>query len=327
MGIFLLRIVASVVSAVALAAVPTQGKAQSSWPARPITLTHGFAPGGGVDATARILADGLSRRLGQAVLVESKPGAGSTLAAAQLARASPDGYTVSLFSATYAAAAAMQKSLSFRPVDDFAMISLVTEFPYVLATYADHKVRKVPDLLSAARAASQPLLYGTAGTGSVPHLLMELLGQSANVKFQHVPYRGGGPALTDLLGKRIDLIVDPPTVHLEQMKAGTIHILAVTTAARSPTLPDTPTVAEAEFPAFDVAGWVGLGGPVGLPQPIVQRLNAEVAAVLTEAAVADRIRALGNEPTPSSPDKLRSRVASDIAKWTAVIAAGGIERN
>ena len=306
--------------------VSPMARGQASWPSRYLTLTHGFASGGGVDTTARILADGLSRRLGQQVVVESKPGAGTTLAAAQLARASADGHTLSLFSSTYGSAAAMYKSLPFRSVDDFTMISMVTESPYVIATYSEHPVRSITDLISAARGARTPLLYGTSGLGSVSHLLMELLAQSAKVTFQHVPYRGGAQALTELLGKRIDLMLDPPTILLEQVKSGNVRILAVTTAARSPALPGIPTIAEAGFPDFDVAGWVGLVGPAGIPDSIVTRLNSEVSFVLSEPAVADRIRALGNEPNPSSADKLKTRLASDIAKWASVIAAANIER-
>ena len=206
------------------------------------------------------------------------------------------------------------------------MVSLVTEFPYVIATYSEHPVRSINDLISSARTANTPLTYGTSGLGSVSHLLMELLAQSANIKFQHVPYRGGALALADLLGKRIDFMLDPPTILVEQVKTGNVRILAVSTAARAPVLPDTPTIAEAGFPGFDVAGWVGLVGPKGLPDSIVQRLNSEIAAVLSEPVVADRIRALGNEPAPSSPDALRARLASDIAKWMSVIAAANIER-
>jgi tripartite-type tricarboxylate transporter receptor subunit TctC len=155
---------------------------------------------------------------------------------------------------------------------------------------------------------------------------MELLAQSANVNFQHVPFRGGAQALTELLGKRIDLMLDPPTILVEQVKSGKVRILAVSTGTRSPALPDIPTIAEAGFPGFDVAGWVGLVGPAGLPESVARRLNSEVAEVLSDPAVADGIRAFGNEPVPSSPDQLKTRLASDVAKWTSVIAAAKIER-
>jgi tripartite-type tricarboxylate transporter receptor subunit TctC len=161
----------------------------------------------------------------------------------------------------------MYKSLSFRPVDDFSMVSMVTEFPYVIATYSEHPVRSITGLISAARTASAPLLYGTSGLGSVSHLLMEFLAQSANVKFQHVPYRGGAQALTELLGKRVDLMLDPPTILVEQVKSGTVRILAVSTATRSAALPDIPTIAEAGFPGFECGGlgWAcGSGRLVGI---------------------------------------------------------------
>jgi tripartite-type tricarboxylate transporter receptor subunit TctC len=289
-------------------------------------LVHGFAPGGGVDTAARIVAEGLSRRLGQRVIVESKPGASSTIAAAQLARANPDGHALGVFSGAYATAAAMYAKLPFRPVVDFSMIGQIIEFPFVLAAHSEHSVRSVSDLVNAARTASKPLLYGTPGFGSVPHLLVEHLAQQAKVRFQHVPYRGGAQALADLLGRRIDFMVDPPIVLLEHVRSGTVRILAVTTAARSGELPDIPTVAEAGFPAFDVSGWMGLVAPAGLPATIATRLNSELTGLLAEPTVVERFRALGNEPRPSGPDNLKARISDEIAKWAAVIDAAKMAR-
>ena len=297
-----------------------------AYPSRPVTLVHGFAPGGGVDTTARIVAEGLSRRLGQPVIVESKPGASSTIAAAQLARATPDGHALGVFSGAYGTAAAMYVKLPFRPLEDFSMISQIIEFPFVLATHSDHSARSVSDLVNAARAASTPLLYGTPGVGSVPHLLVEHLAQQARIQFQHVPYRGGAQALTELLGRRIDFMVDPAIVLLEHVRSGKVRILAVTTATRSGELPDIPTVAEAGFPAFDVSGWMGLVAPAGLPDAIATRLNSELTALLAEPTVVERFRALGNEARSSSPDKLKARINDEIAKWTAVTDAAKIAR-
>jgi tripartite-type tricarboxylate transporter receptor subunit TctC len=222
----------------------------------------------------------------------------------------------------------MYKSLSFRPIDDFSMISMVATFPYVIATYTENPVRSVSELINAARGSGKPLLYGTSGLGSVSHLLMELLAQSVNVKFQHVPFRGGAQALTELLAQRIDFMLDPPTILVEQVKSGKIRIIAVSSAVRSAVLPGVPTIAEADnrLRDFDVIGWVGLGGPAGLPDPIVRTLNSRVAEVLAEPAISERLRAIGNEPSPSTPNALKGRLASDIAKWTSVVAAAGIER-
>jgi tripartite-type tricarboxylate transporter receptor subunit TctC len=315
--------------AVAAAVLPVATRISTAqvYPTRPVTLVHGLAPGGGVDTTARIVADGLSRRLGQQVIVQAKPGVSSTLASAQLARAAPDGYTLGVFSSTYGTAAAMYNKLSFRPIDDFSMVSQIIEFPLVLATHAEHSARSISDLINSARAAEPPVLYGTPGLGSIQHLLVEQLAQQAKIQFQHVPYRGGGAqALTELLGRRIDFMVDPAIILLEHVRSGKVRILAVTTATRAGELPDIPTIAESGFPEFDVSGWMGLVGPVGLPEPIVNRLNSALADTLAEPSVAQRIRALGNEPRPSTPDRLKVRITDEIAKWSAVIDAAKIER-
>jgi tripartite-type tricarboxylate transporter receptor subunit TctC len=297
-----------------------------AYPTRPVTLMHGFVAGGGVDTTARIVAEGLSRRLGQQVIVESKPGASTTIAAAQLGRAAPDGHTLGVFSSTYGTAAAMYNKLPFRPVDDFSMISQIIEFPLVLATHSDHSARSISDLVNAARAMSTPVLYGTPGLGSVQHLLVEHFALQANVQFQHVPFRGGAQALTELLGRRIDFMVDPAIILLEQVRSGKVRILAVTTATRSGELPNVPTIAEAGFPAFDVSGWMGLVAPAGLPESILARLNSELIGLLAEPTVIERFRALGNEPRPSRPGQLKARITEEIAKWSAVIDAAKIAR-
>ena len=220
----------------------------------------------------------------------------------------------------------MYSKLPFRPVDDFSMISQIIEFPLVLATHSDHSARSISDLVNAARAMSTPVLYGTPGLGSVQHLLVEQFALQANVQFQHVPFRGGAQALTELLGRRIDFMVDPAIILLEQVRSGKVRILAVTTATRSGELPNLPTIAEAGFPGFDVSGWMGLVAPAGLPNSIVARLNSEVTGLLAEPSVIERFSALGNEPRPSSPDKLKARINDEIAKWTAVIDAAKIER-
>jgi tripartite-type tricarboxylate transporter receptor subunit TctC len=314
-----------VAGAAALPAVSRAARAQT-YPSRPITLMHGFGAGGGVDTTARIVAEGLSRRLGQPIIVEPKPGASTTIASAQLARSVADGHTLGVLSSTYGAAAAMYNKLPFRPVDDFSVIGQIIEFPFVVATRVDHSAQNILDLVNAARVANTPLLYGTPGLGSIQHLLVEYLAQQAKVRFQYVPYRSGAQALTELLGKRIDFMVDPAIILLEHVRSGNVRILAVTTATRSSELPNIPTIAEAGFPAFDVSGWMGLVAPAGLPTSIVARLNFELTGLLAEPIIIERLRALGNEPRPSGPDQLKGRIGEEISKWTAVIDAARIAR-
>jgi tripartite-type tricarboxylate transporter receptor subunit TctC len=307
-----------------LAAAPA--RANPDWPDRPITIVHGFPPGGPTDLVARIVADSLTRRLGQRVLVEGKPGASGTMAAAQVARAAPDGYTLFALPSGHAFAAATYKSLPYRTIDDFSMITMFTEYPYLMATYAEHSIRTVADLIGLARSRSTPLLYGTPGNGSGPQLAIELFAKEAKIKLQHVPYRGSAPAAIDLIAKRLDFMMDPPAALIEFVRDGRLRALAVTGERRFFALPDVPTIAESGVPGYLVTAWQGLVAPAGLPEPVVARLNTEVVATLKEPAVIERLRALGNDPKPMSPGEFKARMAADVAKWTAVVDSINFER-
>ena len=298
----------------------------AAWPDRPIHLVHGFAPGGGADVTARVVAEALAPRLGQPVVVESRAGAGSTLAAAAVARAAPDGKTLLLVGSAFAATAAMYRKLSYRPLEDFSAIGQLCEFPYLVVTHADHELRTLAELVRRARSREQPLLYGTNGQGSTQHLLIELFARLAKIRLQHVPYRGGAQALIDVLGKRIDFMLDPPIILLEHIQAGQLRPLATTGATRFEGLPEVPTIAEQGFDGFALSSWFGLLGPVGMPEQIVTRVNTEVAALLGQAEFQLRLRTLGNAPAPSSPNAFRTLIADTIAKWTSVIDEMNIER-
>jgi tripartite-type tricarboxylate transporter receptor subunit TctC len=264
--------------------------------------------------------------LGQRVVVEGKPGASGTTAAAQVARSTPDGYTLFAIPSGHTFAAATYKTLPYRTIDDFSMISMFTEYPYLMVTYADHSIRTVADLVNLARSSPTPLLYGTPGNGSGPHLAIELLAREAKIRLQHVPYRGSAPAAIDLIGKRLDFMMDPPAALLEFVRDGKLRAVAVTGERRFFAVPETPTVAEAGVPGYLVSAWQGLVAPAGLPAAIVNRLNAEVTGILREPTVVERLRALGNEPRPTSPEEFKARMAADIAKWTAVVDGGGFER-
>jgi len=301
-------------------------RANPDWPDKPITIMHGFPPGGPTDLIARLVADGLTRRLGQRVLVEGRSGASGTMAAAQVTRATPDGYTLLAVPSGHTFAAATFKSLPYRSIEDFSTISMFTEYPYLMATYTEHPARTVTDLLKLARSGPTPLLYGTPGNGSGPHLAVELLAKEAKVSFQHVPYRGSAPAATDLIGKRLDFMFDPPAALMEFVRAGTLRPLAVSGERRFFAVPDVPTIAEIAVPGYSVSAWQGLLAPAGVPAPIVSRLNAEVVAILKEPVVAERLRALGNEPSPTTPEEFKARMQADVAKWTAVVDGMNFEK-
>ena len=301
-------------------------RALAAWPERNVTLMHGLTPGGGVDVSARLIAEGLSRRLGHQFVVEPKPGAAGTLMAAQVARATPDGYTLGYIPSGFAVSAAMYKSLPYRPIDDFMFIGQVLEFPFIFVTHGEHSIRDLPGLIKTAKASAVPLLCGVPGAGTPQHLLIEYFSRLAGIKVQPVTFRGGNQALTELLGKRIDFLIDPPIALIGQIKSGTLHAIAVTDDKRFSGLPEVGTIAEAGFPGFSITSWMGVMGPAKLPDAIVTKLNSELNALVGEPAVVERIHKLGSEPKAGPPADFKNRIAADIARWTKVIADAGIER-
>lgn len=316
----------TMLAGLAAAAALRPERALAAWPERNISMIHGLTAGGGVDVSARLIADGLSRKLGQQIVVEPKPGAAGTLAAAQTARATPDGYQLQWIPSGYAVSAASYKTLPYRPIDDFTIIGQAIEFPFMIVTYPAHTIRNVPDMIKAAKARPEPLLCGVPGAGTPQHLLMEYFMRLAGIKVQVVPFRGGNQALTDLLGKRLDFLLDPPIALIGQIKSGALHPIGVTGGKRYAPLPDVGTIAEAGFPGFSVTSWMGMVGPANLPPDITSRLNREINALIAEPATVEKIHALGSEPKGGTPDDFKALIASDIARWTKVIADAGIER-
>jgi tripartite-type tricarboxylate transporter receptor subunit TctC len=307
-----------------LAAAPS--RAQAAWPDRTITLTHGFGAGGNADVVGRIVADRLSSRLGQQIVIDPKPGAGGTTAAGLVARAAPDGYTLSIIPGGHAVAAAIYKKLPYNPVDDFSWISMLTDFPFVFATYPDHSVKNIAELIKTALGQDARLTCGTPGNGTGQHLSAELFAAMAKIKLQHLPYRASTQATTDLMGKRIDFQMDTPTALLELVKSGKLRAIGTTGTSRFFALPNVPTIAEAGVSGYSVTSWLGLAAPPGVPTNIVKRVNTEVAAVLAEPATIEKLKVLGSETKFTSPDDFKGRVLSDIAKWTQVVGDANIER-
>src|SRR3984957_15121540 len=302
-----------------LAALPLVGKARAEpdWPTRTITIIHGFPAGGPSDVIARIIADGLSRSLGQAVIVEPRPGASGTAAAAKGARTAPDGQALNALPLAPPRAAAFTY-LPYRSVHDFTTITLASEYPYVLATNVDSGIKSVAELIGTAHKRPNPLLYGTPGVGSGPHLAIELFAIETKIKVLHVPYRGSAPAVMELVGGRLDFMMDPPATMMEFIRNGRLRALAGASAKEYCALPAAPAIAERGVPDFDVSAWQGLVAPAGLPEPILNRLNAEVVRILKDPATVERMHTFGNEPAPTTPAEFKKRLIDDIAKWTAV---------
>ena len=295
-----------------------RARAESDWPTRTITIIHGFPAGGPSDIVSRLLADGLGRALGQAVIVESRPGASGTVAAGLVARAVPDGYTLSVIPSGHASAAATFASLPYRSVDDFTTISLASEYPYVMATHIDSGFKSVAGLVAAAKKRPGALLYGTPGVGSGPQLAIELFALQTKIKVTHVPYRGSAPAVMELLAGRLDFMMDPPATMMEFIGNGKLRAVAVSSLKPYFALPSAPTIAESGVPGFDVSAWQGLIAPAGLSERILKRLNAETVRILNDPATVERMHTFGNEASPSTPEQFKKRLVDDIAKWTAV---------
>jgi tripartite-type tricarboxylate transporter receptor subunit TctC len=301
-------------------------RAFAAWPERNISLIHGLTAGGGVDVSARVIAEGLSRKLGQQMVVEPNPGAAGTLMAAKLARANPDGYVLGWLPSGFPVSAAMYKSLPYKPLEDFTFIGQAIEFPFLFVSYGGGPIRNVPDLIKTAKERSEPVLCGVPGAGTPQHLLIEYFSRLAGIKVQAVPFRGGNQALTELLGKRLDFLIDPPIALIGQIKSGALQAIAVTGDKRYGPLPDVGTIAEAGFPGFSVTSWMGMAGPPKLPQDIAVQLNKEINALIAEPAVIERIHALGSEPKGGTQEDFKNRIATDMARWVKVIADANIER-
>jgi tripartite-type tricarboxylate transporter receptor subunit TctC len=300
-------------------AILAVGEASAAdWPVRAITIIHGFPAGGPSDVIARLIADGLQKALGQAVIVEPKPGASGTSASAFVSRAAPDGYTLMVIPSGFATAAATFAHLPYRSLGDFATISLASEYPYLMCTNVSSGIKTVAELINAARTRPAPLLYGTPGLGSGPHLAIELFALKTKIKVQHVPFRGSEPASLELLAGRLDFMMDPPAALIPHVRNGKLNALAVSTAKHYFALPEVPTVAESGVRGFDVSAWQGLVAPAGLPAPILTRLNAEVVRLLKEPSTIEKLRAFGNEAAPTTPEQFNKRLADDITLWSAL---------
>jgi len=300
--------------------------AQSARQEGAITIVHGFTPGGNVDLTGRLVAERLGAKLGRQIVVEPKPGAGGTTAAAHVARAAPDGATLAILPGGHAVSAAIYNKLPYRPLEDFSWITMLTDFPFVFVTYPDHPAKNIAEFIRIAKAQETRLLCATPGNGTAQHLALELFAATAGIKVQSVPYRGSPQAATDLLGKRVDAFMDNMTVVAEMVRDGRLRALGITGPSRFFALPDVPTIAEAGVPGYAVTSWLGLGGPAGIPPQLIARYNAEMVAILKEPETIERLRKIGGETRPTTPDGFRSRVASDIEKWTKVVADAGIAR-
>ncbi len=316
-------------AAAALAAVciAAPALAQSDYPNKPIKLIVGFAPGGSTDIVARIVAQRLSEKLGQPVVVENRAGAGGTIGADLAAKAAADGYTLTLgTTSTHAIAAGAYSKLAYNPVNDFTPISLVAITPYLLVVNPKVPVKSLPEFVTLAKAQGAKMNYGSAGNGTATHLSMEMLKDSGKFDMQHIPYKSNSEADVAILGGQVEAVFGSMPALLQNAKAGKVKPLAVGTIARSPALPDVPTVAEQGFPGFEAALWLGIMGPANMPKPVVDRLHRELTAIVAMPEFKAQMDTNGAEPIASkSPEEFREMLRGQVDKYVKITKAIGIK--
>ncbi len=295
----------------------------AEYPTKPVRFVVGFAPGGGTDTTARAMANRLTELLKQQVVVDNRPGAAGNIAAEIVSNAQPDGYTVLM--GTIAALAinpSLYKKLPFDPVKDLAPVTLAVDSTNILVVHPTVPAKSVKELVALAKSKS--LNGGSSGVGGTGHLALELFNLQAGTKIIHVPYKGGGPAMVDLLGGNINLIFATAASAMPHIKSGKIRALAVTTAKRSGLVPDLPTVAEAGLPGFEANNWYGVLVPAGTPRAITNRLNKEITATLNTPAVKDFLFKQGLDANPGTPESFGNYIKAETAKWAKVTKAAGL---
>ena len=319
------RIIGSVLTGLALAALPAAGSAQEAWPSRPITLVVTYPPGGGADLMARLVAPKMSEALGQPVVVENKPGAAGQIGAAFVAKAKPDGYTVMIDAASFVINPGLHPQLPYDADKAFKPVGVLAIFPHVIVVTPSYEAKSVADLVAAAKAKPGAINYASSGIGSAQHLAGAAFVQQAKVDLAHVPYKGGGPAMTDVIGGHIPLFFANVASGLSHIKSGKLRPLAVFGERRIAALPDTPTLAELGMPGSAVYEWNGMFVPAGTPDPIVNRLADALRKALDSDEIKRRVASLGGEIFAGGPAEAARFIAEQRQRTATIIREGNIK--
>ena len=310
-------------AALALASVAGAAHAQA-WPSKPVSLVVPFPAGGTTDVLARALAERLSPAIGQPVIVENKPGAGATIGADYVAKAKADGHTLLIGAVHHTIASSVYKKLPYDFQKGFEPVTVIAMVPNVLVVNARTPAKNVNELVALIKAKPAEASYGSNGNGTAQHLIGTQFQQQTGTRLQHIPYKGSGPLATDLLGGQILMSFDTITPVLPHIKAGKLRPLAVTTAKRSPALPDVPTLQEAGLKDFDIGTWFGVLAPVGTPKPVLDRLSAEATKIIQSPDFRKRMDAIGAQPVGNSPAEMAAQIRSETDKFSVLVKAGNV---
>ena len=296
-----------------------------SFPSKPIRIIVPYPPGGGNDVLARLFAPELSKVLGQTVIVENRPGAGGSMGSASVAKSAPDGYTLLIVNTVpHTAAAGIYPKLAYDPVKDFSGVAIVASNPYVIAVNPNLPAKNISEFIALAKSQPKNIYYGSAGTGSVTHLNAELFKTAVKIDLTHVPYKGGGPAIADLLGGQVQMTVENVFLMDPYFKAGQLRPIAVTGMKRSSILPDTPTIAESGYPNFEIIGQFGFVAPVGTPSDVILKLNNAFNKITTSPEMIKKLSGQGTDPRTGTPEAFQSILQSESVKWLGVIKNANI---
>ena len=297
----------------------------SDFPNRPMRFVVGFAAGSSTDIVSRMLAQRMSERFGQPFVVEQKVGFGGAFANDFVAKSAPDGLNMVLLTGGHPSSAAVIKKLPYDPVKDFGMVSTIVTYPMVISVVKDSSIKSLTEMIALAKAKPGQVSFSSSGAGSLHHLLGEWVSIEAGINMLHVPFKGGAPAMMELLGGRTDVMIETATFTFGQLKGGKIRALAVYSEARSPLAPDIPTVSET-LPSIEFSSWLGVAVSPGTPKPIVDKLNQEIRLILDSPEVKQKFAEFGGAPTPSTPEEMRARIEREITRWRKVVDIKGIER-
>jgi tripartite-type tricarboxylate transporter receptor subunit TctC len=320
----LVRVLGGLTMASMLAGASGAALAQS-YPARPIRLIIPYPPGGAGDIVGRLLANKLGENLGQPIIIDNRGGGAQVIATELAAKAVPDGYTLFLASATHAINPGGKKKLPYDTVKDFAPIAMVASSPLLFVANPSVGISNMKELVALAKAQPGKLNYGSSGPGTGGHLSVELLQVMTGISMTHIPFKGAGPALIDLIGGQVQIVSTSPLAALPFVKAGKLKALGMTGRSRFPTAPDIPTVAESGFPGYEASLWYGLLAPAGTPAAIISRLHADTVKAIKSSLVSEQLLTNGAEPSGTSPQELQSFIVADIKRWTEVIKSSGIQ--
>ena len=305
------------------ATVPAIAQTTGAWPTKPIKIIVGYSAGGATDVLTRLISVNMSNTLGQSIVVENRPGANSNVGAEIVARSPADGYTLYAFSIANTINASLYPKLSYDPIKDFEPVGMIAKIPNILVVNPNIPVKTVADYVRYAKDSKDGVTFASSGSGSSIHLSGEMFKMQSKVQMLHIPYKGSAPAVTDLLGGQVESMFDNAPSALPHIQSGKLRPIAVTSAQRSPYLPDVPTIAESGYPGFDVQSWFALVAPAGTPKPIIKQLNTALNKALNSPEVRQRLQELAATPEPGTPEKMAAFEAAEVKRWREVVKESG----